>query len=128
VTRWHAIEWQTEVDAASGVRIYHVTGLLSDSHQSMELVDQVRNALRSDARPVLLDLTEAAPLNSTGVGIVAAIYTSAVSARTVLALAGVGTRTRLILRLVHLLDLICTFGDSREALAAYARGGWVVTP
>lgn len=123
---WKDIQWQSMVDPSTGVRIYRLAGFLSDSERSFALLEQVRSDMRLEPHPALLDLTGIEPLTSSGVGIIAAIYTSGQNATMDLALMGLNARSRLILQLVGLLRLIRAFDAEQDALAAHADGGWKV--
>jgi hypothetical protein len=52
MTHWKAVEWRAEVDAGSGIRVYRLAGVLTDSRDSFTFVEQVRTELRSDPRLV----------------------------------------------------------------------------
>ena len=124
MAHWKAMEWQTAVDAASGIRVYRLTGVLTDSRDAYTLIEQVRAEVRSDPHPVLLNLAEVEQLTSAGVGMVATLYTSAQNAKSVFALCGPTVRTRHLLEIVHLLQFIPVFDNEAEALVAFARRGW----
>lgn len=128
MTRWKEMEWQAAVDAGTGIRVYRLAGVLTDSRDAATLIDLVRSELQSDPRSILLDLTGVELLTSAGVGMVAAIYTSAHNAVRPLAIAGLNPRTRQILQVVRMLQFIRAFDDAPKALAAHAGGGWAITP
>jgi anti-anti-sigma factor len=128
MTHWKAMEWQTDVDKGSGIRVYRLAGVLTDSRDSFTFIEQVRAELRSDPRPVLLDLREVGQLTSAGVGMVATIYASAQNAKAALALSGLNPGARRLLQIVRLLEFITTFKNEAEALAAHPGGGWELRP
>jgi anti-anti-sigma factor len=124
VTRWKALEWRTEVDQGSGTRVHRLSGVLVDSRDSFAFIEQVRTKLRSDPRPVLLDMGGVGQLTSAGVRLVATIYASAQDAKAARALSGLNPGARRQLQIVHLLDSIATFDNEAEAPAARLKGGW----
>ncbi len=125
---WKAMEWQVAVDAATGIRIYRLAGVLTDSLDAPKLIEAVHSDLRSDPRPILLDLAAVEMMTSAGVGMVAAIHASARNATKSLALTGLNHRVRQILTIVRLLQFIRAFENESQALAAYAGGGWEFVP
>jgi anti-anti-sigma regulatory factor len=128
MTHWKAMEWQTAVDAASGIRVYRLAGVLTDSRDTFTFIEQVRTELRSDPRPVLLDLGGVGQLTSADIGMVATIYASAKNAKATLALSGLNAGARRLLDIVHLFEFIATFANEAEALAAHRREGWELAP
>jgi anti-anti-sigma factor len=126
VSHWGTLEWRTAVDADTGIRIYRLNGVLSDATQSGAFAAHLRGWLCSDPHPVLLDLRGLEHLTSTGIGVLATLCSSAQDARMPLAVCGLSARTRLLLKVVHLLDLVAAFETETQALAAYGRGGWDV--
>lgn len=128
MTRWKEMEWQVAVDAGTGIRLYRLAGVLTDSRDAARLIDLVRSDLRADPRPILLDFAGVELLTSAGVGMVAAIYTSAHNAVNAIAITGLNPRTRQILHVVRMLQFIREFEVESQALAAHAGGGWAITP
>ena len=124
MAHWKAMEWQGAVDVKSGVRVYRLSGVLTDSRDAYSLIEELRAELRADSRPVLLDLAGVEQLTSAGVGMVATLYSSARNANVAFALSGLTPRSRRLLEIVHLFEFMRTFGDELEALAAYATGAW----
>jgi anti-anti-sigma factor len=120
----NALQWQTTMDAATGVRICHLNGALTDSEESYTFLASARDEMSSDPRPLLLDLSGVERVTSTGVGIVAAVYKSASNANRVIALAGLSRRNEIILEVVQLLRFIDVFDDERAALEGYSADGW----
>jgi len=116
------------VDEVTGIRIYRMAGVLTDSRDAPKLIEVVRSDLRSDPRPILLDLSGVELMTSAGVGMVAAIFASAHNAGKAIALTGLNARTRQILTVVRMLQFIRAFENESEALAAHAAGGWEIKP
>ena len=120
----NTLQWQTTTAAATGVRVYRLNGVLTDSEESYAFLANARDEMKADPRPLLLDLAGVEHVTSTGVGIVAAIYKSASNANRVIALAGLSRRNEIILEVVQLLRFITVFADERAALEGYAEDNW----
>jgi anti-anti-sigma factor len=119
-----ALQWQTTMDAATGIRIYRLNGALTDSEESYTFLASARGEMSADPRPLLLDLGGVEHVTSAGVGVVAAVYKSASNANRAIALAGLSRRNELILEVAQLFRFIAAFDDERAALEGYAAGGW----
>jgi anti-anti-sigma factor len=124
MTSRSALQWQTTMDAETGIRIYRLNGVLTDSEESYTFLASARGEMGADPRPLLLDLGGVERVTSTGIGIVAAIYKSASNANHAIALAGLSRRNELILEVTQLFRFIAAFDDERAALEGYAAGGW----
>ena len=120
-----ALQWETTMDAATGIRICRLNGVLTDSPESYTFLASTREEMTSDPRPLLLDMGGVEHLTSTGVGIVAAVYRSASDANRKIALARLSRRNELILEIVQLFRFIAAFADERAALEGYAAGDWI---
>jgi anti-anti-sigma factor len=124
MTHRGALQWQTTMDAATGIRIYRLNGALTDSEESYTFLASARGEMSADPRPLLLDLGGVEHVTSAGVGVVAAVYKSASNANRAIALAGLSRRNELILEVAQLFRFIAAFDDERAALEGYAAGGW----
>jgi anti-anti-sigma factor len=124
MTHGSVLQWETTMDAATGIRIYHLNGALTDSEESYSFLANARGEMSADPRPLLLDLGGVEHVTSTGVGIVAAVYKSASDANRAIALARLSRRNEIILEVVQLLRFIAAFDDERAALDGYAADGW----
>ena len=124
MTSGSALQWQTTMDAATGIRIYRLNGALTDSEESYTFLASARDEMSADPRPLLLDLGGVGHVTSTGVGIVAAVYKAAAHANRAIALAGLSRRNEIILEVVQLLRFIVVFDDERAALESYAVDKW----
>jgi anti-anti-sigma factor len=121
----NTLQWETTTAAATGVRVYRLSGVLTDSEESYAFLASARDEMSADPRPLLLDLAGVEHVTSSGVGIVAAIYKSASNANRALALAGLSRRNEIILEVVQLLRFMVVFDDERAALEGYAVDNWV---
>jgi anti-anti-sigma factor len=123
-----ALRWQTTTAVDTGVRIYRLNGVLTDSEESYAFLADARREMSAEPRPLLLDLAGVEHVTSTGVGIVAALYKSASNANRAIALAGLSRRNEIILEVVQLLRFIVVFADERAALESYAVDNWAPRP
>jgi anti-anti-sigma factor len=125
VAHGSTLRWQSVTDSATGVRIYRLSGELTDTEECYTFLASARGEMSADPRPLLLDLRGVEQVTSTGVGIVAAVYKSASNANRAIALAGLSRKNEVIFEVVQLLRFIAAFDDERAALAGYAAGDWV---
>jgi len=128
MTSGNALQWRTTTAAATGVRVYRLDGLITDSAESYSFLASARDEMRADPRPLLLDLSRIEHLTSTGVGIVAALYKTASNADRAIALAGLSRRNEMVLEVVQLLRFFPLFDDEQAALDGYAADRWAPEP
>jgi hypothetical protein len=123
MTHSKAMEWQIVFDAGSGIRVYRLSGVRSDSRDAFTFIEQVRTRLRSDPKPVLLDLGGVGQRTSAGSGVAATIIACAQDVRPTRALSRPKCGARRLRVIFNPLESIATFGHDAEALAAHPRGG-----
>ena len=130
MTHWGTLTSHSSLDSMTGIRIYQVSGALTGSHDAYALLERVRSELRIAPHHALFDLAAVDHLTSAGVGIIAAIYTSADETRHKVALCSLSRHNALFLNVVHLDRVIPVFGSRTDALDAFVRDGWslVETP
>jgi anti-anti-sigma factor len=119
-----ALQWRTTMDAVTGIRIYRLKGVLTDSEESYAFLAHARGEMSADPRSLLLDLGGVEHVTSAGVGIVAAVYKAAANADRAIALAALSRRNELILEVVQLSRFIAAFADEHAALEGFAAGDW----
>ena len=100
--------------------IYHLKGSLIDSRECYDLLEDVREEIRTGYKDFVLDLEGVRRVTSAGVGLLAACYTSVTRAEGRLHVSGVSTETRMLLELVNLWSYIKDFDTAEEAHAAMA--------
>lgn len=108
---------RSEYDIPHAV-LYRLNGSLIDTHESYELLDDVRKELRDGFRIIILDLKNVRRVTSAGIGLLAACYTSARNTSGHLVVIHTPEHTRTLLQLVHLWDVISHYESVDEALAA----------
>jgi|MudIll2142460700_1097286.scaffolds.fasta_scaffold504084_2 anti-anti-sigma factor len=96
--------------------IFRVSGDLTDSRESYVLLEEIRKTLQGGCPLVLINLMQLGFISSSGVGILAASYTSARNAGGRLCIIGVSERGRILLEIVGLWTVIEHFDREEEAL------------
>ncbi len=98
--------------------VYALSGPLTDTRECYELLDDVRGELKNGYLTIVLDLGKIARVTSSGIGLLAACFTSAKNAGGRMCLASVPEKTKILLELVQLWDIIGHYASQDEALAA----------
>jgi anti-sigma B factor antagonist len=112
----HKLEYERVERSGPAAAVYRLSGALVGSPESYEFLEEIRTqAKRSDA-PIILNMEGIEQVNSTGVGILAACYTSVTNAGGKICLASVPRRLQTILDVVHLTEVLCSLGDEEEAI------------
>lgn len=124
MSHWTPLEWKTETDAKSGMRVHRLKGVLTDSPNSYAFLHGALEELKRDPRPMLLEMSGVEHLTSAGVGVLAALYTSTTNAKIPMALAALSRRGQLIIEVVNLHRLLAVYAGEGEAGAALAGAGW----
>ena len=103
------------------VMVYRLRGTLTNSHESYAFLEEISEQAHENAFRVVVNLEKLDALTSAGVGILAACYTSIHRAGGRMALACVPARTRAILKVVHLLEILGDSPTEEEAVRAAAQ-------
>ena len=104
----HWKEFRVERHDRSGpdVTTWRLAGTLTNTKESYEFLDALRDAVRDRPCAQLLNLEKVEHVTSAGVGIIAAAYTSATNAKAPFGLACLSPQVRTVLSLVNLLSLL----------------------
>jgi anti-anti-sigma regulatory factor len=121
------LRWHSRTDAATGVRVYRLEGVLGDSEESHAFLTAAREDMRADPRRLLLDLGGVVRMTSAGVSIVIAVHKAAVAADRAIALAALSRRNEMILEIAQIFSFIPAFDDECAALDACAADGWALS-
>ncbi|MBP6875751.1 MAG: STAS domain-containing protein [Candidatus Eisenbacteria bacterium] len=108
---------QEPLGDASGA-MFRPSGKLIGTRESYDFLDSVRKFLHEGGRTVLIDLSGVDRVTSPGVGILAALYTTAIRANARIALVAVPEAVRSLLKVVLLWDLLPHYETKEEALNA----------
>jgi anti-anti-sigma factor len=114
------IEIVCHESSAPAATVYRLTGYLSSSAASYEVLEEVRRHVRKHPVPVVLNLEQVDHVTSTGIGILAACYTSVVNSGQRFGLACVPKRVRAILEVVRFLDVVPSYPTEDAAVEALA--------
>jgi anti-anti-sigma factor len=96
--------------------IYRLTGYLTNSPASYEILEEVRRHVRKHPVPIVLNLEQVDHVTSTGIGILAACYTTVVNAGQRFGLACVPKRVHAILDVVKFLDVVPSYSTEDAAV------------
>jgi len=118
---WHELEVNRDVDAKSGARIFRLKGALAGSEDSFAFLESVRQTLREKPAGIVINLADVDMVTSTGVGILASCYTSAVNAGNCVALAQLQGKPRSVLKVVNLLAVIPEYESEQAAVEGVNR-------
>lgn len=113
---WKGFEARLHFYEVEPVLAWRLSGVLTSSKESYDFLETLRARLRSEPRPVILDLEKVEHITSAGVGIVAAAYTSATNAGVKLVLTALPAQVETVLNLVNFFAVIEHFGTEKEAL------------
>jgi anti-anti-sigma factor len=106
----------------TNVQIWRLTGKMMGGTCCYDFLDTVRgNVAKGENQPVL-DMSAVRFANSTGVGVLASIFTAAKDAEGAMHLVGVNDRVQSILKVINLWFVVSTFDTMDEALASLAKG------
>jgi anti-sigma B factor antagonist len=114
------ISYERVEHEAPRVLVFRLSGRLHGSPRCFEFLEDVREDVRAGHRNVVIDVAGLEKMNSTGVGIIAACYTSLKNAGGELALSGAVDRIRMLMEVVCLWDMIRHHDTEAEAVAGFA--------
>jgi anti-sigma B factor antagonist len=120
MTRHPAFSYERVEYDGPVVLVFRLTGKLHGSPNAFEFLEDVRDDVRAGHRNVVIDLGGLTQMNSAGVGVIAACYTSLLNAKGTLAVSGVNDRLRMLMEVVCLWDMIAHHETEAEAVASFA--------
>ena len=98
--------------------VYRLRGILGESSYSFEFGEEIRRQLKEGPERVVLNLEHVEYITSTGVGVVAAAFTSAKRANKSFVLCAVPRAVRRVLDICGILDVVRAYDTEAEALRA----------
>jgi anti-sigma B factor antagonist len=110
-------------EADTKVTVYHPSGALNGHPDCFAWLEEVRGDIREGGRHIVLNLRDVTRIDSTGVGILASIHVSTVSAGGKLCLTGLNDKQRQLLEATWLLKVIASAEDEAQAIQACTAGG-----
>lgn len=119
--QWSKLEIECVEVGEPNVRVFRLSGGLTGGAESYQFLEDMRIRMRKNPCPVILNLEKVEHINSAGVGILAACYTSGMNAGKPLALSNVSGRIKTILEVVKLSDVLSFFPTEKEAIEDAAK-------
>jgi anti-sigma B factor antagonist len=113
---------EMEINDVAGVQIWNMTGKMASGSCCYEFLDSVRENVAKGQNQPILDMSGVRFANSTGVGVLASIFTSAKDAEGAIHLVGVNERVQSVLKVINLWFVVSTYDTMDEALASLAKG------
>ena len=104
------------------VQIWRLKGKMMGGTCCYDFLETVRDNVEKGQNQPILDMSAVRFANSTGVGVLASIFTSAKDADGVMHLVGVNDRVQSVLKVINLWYVVSTFDTMEEALASLAQG------
>lgn len=98
-------------------QVWQLTGKMTGGTYCYEFLDTVRENVGAGRVHAVLDLSAVPWTNSTGVGVLASIFTTAKNAGGALRLVGVNNRVESILKVVNLWGVVSVCDSVEDALA-----------
>jgi anti-anti-sigma factor len=122
MANWNKLEVEKIERQDPAALVYRLSGILTDTHEAYEWLEDLRKAARRKDSPyIVINLEEVEHMPSSGVGILAACYTSVSNSGGRMCLAGVSDRVQSILELVGIWDILTHFPTEAAALAEAAQ-------
>jgi anti-anti-sigma factor len=109
-------------EADGRVSVHEPRGVLNGHAACYAWLDAIRREIQGGQSRIVLDLRGVTRIDSTGIGIIAAISASAMNAGGRVCLTGLSDRTRRLLETTHLLKVIQNIDDESEAIRECAGG------
>jgi anti-anti-sigma factor len=119
---------QISVRTSGHVTILDLRGSATIGSGGELLSRPLQQLLADGVRNVLLNMTDLTQIDSTGVSAVVEAYVSLKRKGGSLALLRPGGRVLLVLKVIHLLEIIPNFEDEAEALARFRPQGYSAAP
>lgn len=116
MTKWDKFTAERSELAGTGVTVFRLAGVLTNSRESYEFLDHVQNETRKKPMRVVLSLGGLDHVTSAGLGIIAACFTSITRSGGKMCLAGAEGRVRVILNVMRMLEVIENAATEEEAI------------
>ena len=117
MTHRQTFGYEHEIHDGSDTLIYRLTGKFYGSPPCYEFLETVRDEIRAGYRRIVISLSGLEKINSTGIGLLAACYTSLKNVDGTLVLVGASDRFQAMLEVVCLWDMVEHHENENDALA-----------
>jgi len=117
MTRKPCLNVELQKDENRQALIYRLKGKLIGDPVCYEFLERVRDELDTDHPNVVLEVSGLDRVNSTGIGIIASIYTSAHNRKGCVCLVGMPERLRMLIEATGLQSFLKTCASMEEALS-----------
>lgn len=107
---------EMEMNEVTGAQVWSLTGKMVTDSCCYDFLDSVRENISSGRHYPVLDMTDIAWVNSTGVGVIASIFNAAKEAGGAMLLVGPNQRVQSILTVVNLWPVVSVFDSVEKAL------------
>jgi len=115
------MDLKLETHVTDGITVVSCHGRIVLGEDSASLRDTLKQVLTS-SREVVLNLSGVNYIDSSGLGTLIAVYSSARSAGADIKLAGLGQRLRDLLQITKLVTVFEVYDNEQQAIAAFHRG------
>ncbi len=104
------------IEADGAVTVFHPRGVLSGRPECYAWLESIRRDVGEGRKRLVLNLQDVSRIDSTGVGLIAAIHVSVMNIGGVVCLTGLSDRTRRLLETTFLLRVVPSAADEAEAI------------
>jgi anti-sigma B factor antagonist len=98
--------------------VYRLRGVLGESTYSFDFLEELRRQVKEGPERIVLNLADLEYITSSGVGIIAAAYTSARRAGKTLCLVNVPSKVQRVLDICGVFDAVSHYDSEDEAASA----------
>jgi anti-sigma B factor antagonist len=112
---------ETRVSDYGNVLVYSLTGYLKGPPDGYQLLETVRAKIASGTRNIIVEMSGVEHIDSSGIGVIAAMVTSGEKAKATILFSAVQPRVMQLLKIVHLAQVLRMHPSLEAALASLAR-------
>ncbi len=113
---WHKLEWEHLKPENPDVMLFRVSGALIGSKECYEFLEDVRKDISQHVKHIVINLEGVERINSAGVGILCACYTSITNQNGKMYLVEISERNQMLLKVVGLWDQLAHFPTEKDVV------------